>query len=56
VTDLWHPVLERTITVPDKVARRYRRSGWVDVNHATVTFEASPEPDGPLEADLEQGD
>jgi hypothetical protein len=56
VTDLWHPQLERTISVSEKMARRYRRSGWVDVNDATVTFEASPEPDGPLEADLEQGD
>lgn len=52
MVDLWHPILERTITVPAKVARVYRRSGWVDVQHDT-----EPVPsDGPLEADLEQGD
>lgn len=50
--DLWHPKLERTITVPDKTARLYRRSGWVDVNQQP----AVPADDGPQEADLEQGD
>ena len=51
--DLYHPDLERTITVPEKSARLYRRSGWVDVVPAT------PDPvlpDGPQEADHEQGE
>lgn len=52
MTDLWHPVLERTITVSPKMARLYRRSGWVDVQNDTVQVPS----DGPLEADLEQGD
>lgn len=51
--DLFHPELERTITVPVSVARVYRRSGWVDV----VTATPDPVlPEGPQEADHEQGD
>lgn len=37
---LFHPDLDRHVTVPDKVARSLRRSGWVDADQPPA-----PDPD-----------